>query len=164
MRKHYGRLALFEFTVVLLLLLLVYIVCYPGFQKAKSAVYARNCMGNQQQIATMLTIYAVEHGEQYPKHWRDALNGDRTCLACKEKETPIGYGCNVNILGEDIKSLGTGVTKANGILLTADGGNARHVIETNDDIDKMSHPKGFVASFLDGHAEYLSSETVVKLR
>lgn len=51
------------------------------------------------------------------------------------------------------------------VLLSADGGNAHHLLDSRSDIDGRRHvPGGYIAAFLDSHVAWRNSAAPVQLQ
>ncbi len=73
----------------------------------------------------------------------------------------ISYGYNSALSGKTLQTLNANNPAS--ILCTADGGNESHLILTPTDISATRHLDGYIASFADGHVQYLHSGDTVQL-
>jgi prepilin-type processing-associated H-X9-DG protein len=140
----------------------------PGPHLAEAIVKGRAkmkmtmCTNNLRQLALAIVMYAGDHDGVYPTVegcWAMLMVGPE-CLRCPmAPDVPNGYGYNTHIAGKgegDIRDRAT-------VLAFADCKAPGGLIRTLEDIDQTRHDGGFVAVFLDGHAEYLKAGTKVRL-
>jgi len=115
------------------------------------------CVRNQQQIATLVTIYAQEHSGNFPNDdFFGALKADPRVLECPEG-VGIGYGYNGNLRGVNSAK----VINPVGTLLLSEGEGKPFT--KSDDIDKTRHAYMFNVCFVDGHMEKYAPQYPVTL-
>ena len=168
------------FTACFALVLLGYLSMNSP-RSARDHAYSTLCCSYQRAMAQALMMYAEDHHGKAPHSLTD--NSFKTCLtdmigdANKFLECPalpgrIGFGYNRNAQDAYL----TVISHPTTFVLTADGGNAQHLLTSQSDIAETRHdlpppefdrrlrnPRGFAVSFVDGHVEYLHAGTVVSL-
>ncbi|MEI7833857.1 MAG: DUF4190 domain-containing protein [bacterium] len=132
-----------------------------------------HCMSQQRKIAYAVLAYYQEHGDTLPTAetvWNDC-NIEPLLLMCPSKyKVTNGYGYNSYMSKKNLgdASLATPIS----IILTADGGDANNLLKSAADIDATRHihnikserdrlftrPDGFIASYVDGHVEFLRAK------
>ncbi len=134
------------------------------------------CLNNQRRLMQAIMIYEEEHNYYLPHDFSELtpyLRNDETTLKCPDSVQAIGYGYNRFAIGLSFDD----VNKPQTMLITADGGNTRHLLERRGDIDDRRHvheisdvilepnpAHGFVAGYADGHTAVLLSGAKVQLQ
>lgn len=151
-------------SAVIVLVAVAFALSKVLFLRQRALEYGRetHCASNQRQIALAILLYTEEHEGMYPRSFAD-LQLPAAVLHCQTDRKPfeygdiqrISYGLNGH-LGE-VKS--TQVHDPATLLLTADGGNARHLLQSSRDIAAQRHyydlgAKMFCATYADGHVEF----------
>lgn len=155
MRKGF---TLIELLVVIAIIAILAAILFPVFSKAREKARQAACTSNQKQIALNVNIYAQENEESLPTTaatWRSeiGLSGSKI-MVCKNESGAISYGFNASLLGS---SLGAVQNANTDVLLTAD--SQVDGMATFADLKKR-HNQGAIASFLDGHVEFIKSSAV----
>jgi prepilin-type N-terminal cleavage/methylation domain-containing protein/prepilin-type processing-associated H-X9-DG protein len=155
---------LIELLVVIAIIAILAAILFPVFAKAREKARQSSCLNNQRQIAVAILMYAQDHDETLPDHssvWPE-INVDRNILMCPTKGKKVA---NAYVYHFGVSSLALGeITDPSGSLLTMDGQHAAttspvtydNVAYTIDDVDAR-HSNKFVATFVDGHVDVLST-------
>lgn len=156
MRKGF---TLIELLVVIAIIAILAAILFPVFSKAREKARQAACTSNQKQIALSVNMYAQENEESLPPtaaSWQSdiGLSGSKILL-CKNESGAISYGFNASLIGSSLGAVQNGVTD---VLLTAD--SQVSTMATFADLKKR-HNSGAIASFLDGHVEFLKSATTM---
>ena len=159
MRKGF---TLIELLVVIAIIAILAAILFPVFSKAREKARQAACTSNQKQIALAVNMYAQENEESLPPtaaSWAAdiGLSGSKI-LVCKNESGAISYGFNNSLIGSSLGAVQNGTTD---VILTADSqGNGATppvaVMNTFADMKKR-HNQGAIASFLDGHVEFIKS-------
>ncbi|HEY3380015.1 MAG TPA: hypothetical protein VGL77_21280 [Armatimonadota bacterium] len=157
------------------------------FSQARPNYPTNQCLNNQCQLAMTFLMYAQDHGERLPQGWSN-ISGyvveKSDLLVCPLEKKPfhrdLGYGFNRHIAGKSFADL----PELSHLLLTADSvrpnmlissvadiDSARHVavrmIDTEAEpynVEELTKPRGFIASFVDGHVEFIAAGKTVRLK
>jgi len=136
---------------------------------------AQSCLSNQRQIVIAASIYASDHDGKLPSSliMQEGFLADRSILRCPEKKATIGYGYNRSAVGLPVAR----VRHPDKMILSADGGNAQHLLTEQRDIDESRHafhgapfnwrlryPCGFVVGYADTHVTVFPAGTRVQLQ
>lgn len=155
MRKGF---TLIELLVVIAIIAILAAILFPVFSKAREKARQATCTSNQKNIALAVNIYAQENEESLPPtaaSWAGDIGLSGKVLVCKNESGAISYGFNNSLIGS---SLGAVQNANTDVILTAD--SQANAMATFADIKKR-HNSGAIASFLDGHVEFLKSATVM---
>ena len=152
---------LIELLVVIAIIAILAAILFPVFAKAREKARQTKCTSNQRQIALAASMYAQESDEKLPtiSNFWTGINVASAVFVCPSKKTLTnGYVYSSRLDG---KSLGE-LPSANLCVLTADGATvsagAANIWYGNADYD-FRHDKGIIASFVDGHVEYLKTQS-----
>ena len=161
---------LIELLVISALFVLLLAILLPVYTKSREKARQTNCLGNQDQLADALILYAQEHNETLPAILTGAKDDDilasldvpRRILRCPDSPTSPAYNLAADLLGASLASIDTACQVDS--LLTADGvvpAGAREcagLIVRKGDIATTRHAgAGFIASFLDGHVVFITA-------
>ena len=150
MRKGF---TLIELLVVIAIIAILAAILFPVFSKAREKARQAACMSNQKQIALSVNMYAQENEESLPPaaaSWRADIGlGGSKIMLCKNESGAISYGFNESLIGSSLGAVQNGTTD---VILTAD--SQADTMATFAALKKR-HNNGAIASFLDGHVEYL---------
>jgi len=156
------------------------------FANGRPTYPTNRCRSNQRQLALYITMYAQDHQDRLPAQLSDVFiyDEDSDILACPLSHhafhPPLGYSLNGNLAGKSYLDL----PNPESMLLTADSIHpsmriltvrdidpTRHVAlkmvnagGEADDVEDLSHPRGFVASFVDGSARFVDDVNAVRLK
>lgn len=141
------------------------------------------CLSNQRQLAAACAMYAQDHDGRLPRQLSEiGLSHDAVmvCPSSRQAFHPtLGYGLNSQLTGKMLAA----IPEPARVLLTADSihpgmritsltdiATARHLAikattggeaDTSED---FSQPRGCIASFADGHVEFVAVGTVIRLK
>lgn len=142
---------LIELLVVISIIAILAAILFPTFGKAREKARQTKCLGNLQQMATALLLWAQDHDERLPTGgtvW-DNLALPAACLRCPTApQVAHGYVYNSLVAGKSLGDLNNPVTK----VLTADGNNATHLASCGTECEPR-HLGKLGLSFADGHVE-----------
>lgn len=159
------------------------------FGKARPNYPPTICSNNQRSLAMGMIMYAQDHGNRLPRQLSDIRAyvepDDLVCpLSKRAFHGTLGYGLNSSLSGMSLSDLEK-IPNPSSILLTADSIQPNMLITSITDIDTTRHvalkvitkrsgdadsvedlsqPRGFVASFADGHVEFVTDGDEVRLK
>jgi len=155
--QNFRGFSVIELLVVIVLIVLLTAMLFPGGGYARQKGYEKTCINNQRQIALAIQIYTQDNGNRYPlaKGAWQALNMPPKSLICPTAGKAIinGYGYSYGLNGRAIsdKDFGHDPKK---VLLTADAVTAcNNVLRIPGDICLLHTNSKAVMSFADGHVE-----------
>ncbi|HEY3379284.1 MAG TPA: DUF1559 domain-containing protein [Armatimonadota bacterium] len=188
MRKGF---TLIELLVVIAIIAILAAILFPVFGKAREKARMTQCMSNQKQIALAITMYTQENDETMPGTaglidgtiaanqpgptrqsdyaWRTAIGVADKVYNCTSSgrdgsstmptTTTTGPEIGMNV---SLYAVGLGVIfSPETTILTADA-NANGISSPNDFDSRHNDKKGLVASFCDGHVEYIVAANLPK--
>lgn len=156
-RSYGGGCAVFPIAFSLLALYLLVISRYHGDKDPPWTL----CMSNQKQIAQAAMMNAQEQDEVLPSVSELLPLVPEKVLRCSARcDIAVGYGYNQALQGRKLDD----IVDASIMLLSADGGNAAHLITGPSDIVTTRHSKQAVIAFVDGHAELLAAGKLATVR
>ena len=162
---------LVELMVVLLIIIVLVLSLLPVMSKAREKARQSTCINNQRQLNIAMTTYSQDGIDIFPgdpsdtsgKIWRTAMGdslGNPGIFHCPSIKLDgsfafPNYGMNATLCG-----VATGAVKLTSTaLLTAD---AKHnMLISSADADILRHETGFIASFVDGHEQFITAATPV---
>lgn len=133
-------------------------IIFPVISGTREHARQVACMSNQKNIALQVQLYAEEHEESLPQtadSWASDIGVSGKVLICRNESGPISYGINGSLLGSRLCVVQNATSD---IVLTAD--SQVHTMATFADLKKR-HNQGTVASFLDGHVEFIKSSVIM---
>lgn len=179
MRKGF---TLIELLVVIAIIAILAAILFPVFAKAREKARQTACTSNQRQIAMAIQMYAQENDETLPGDtsrisgataewslanlaspaiWRTSIDVPDKIYDCKSKGYDgapgaghAEYGMNAAVFGLALGQL----AYQDSTLLTADTAGKDAIVAAGD-ID-LRHGGGYLASFVDGHVEYIKKAPV----
>jgi prepilin-type processing-associated H-X9-DG protein len=131
-------------------------IFFPVFAKAREKACETTCLSNQQHLCTAIQMFAQDHHGSFPANLDMCIMGQNAkLLHCPSTPSQLllGYGVNCklcNRLFADIENPAT-------LLCTADCNETSCFLNTESDIDCTRHHKGFNASFVDGHVQFMKT-------
>jgi len=140
-------------------ILMLALILFPVFARARDAAKAANCQSNVKQISMAMKFYLSDWNDTYPpaENWCDAM--DKYTMAPKIYVCPsvpeklCGYGFNDVLAGQPegiIKDVSATVT----IFESDEGWNAHG--RSDAMITLPRHSRGFTTGFADGHVMSVS--------
>ena len=144
-------------------------ILYPVASRAREKARERFCLSRQREIAMALQMYTQDNNGVFPATFPGPVTAYLTgTLTTNVFHCPTDNAANSISFGYNSALSGnkTEVVNANNpasLLCTADGGNASHMIETPANISTTRHLNGYIASFADGHVQYLRSGEHIQL-
>ena len=182
MRKMPRGVSIWEWLIVVLLLMVFASVLFPIFAKAREGARKPTCTGNVKQLATAAVMYAQDNNQQFPgidgSSWVSKIapyvGNEKKLFWCQsdppKKKNKVSYAYSGLLLRPD----GTGVRDSaivsvsevgvladtappaefpNGYVI---GGCALNA-SVQSVMPALRHSKGCVVGFADGHAKYYAS-------
>ena len=150
-----------EISCIVFILFACYAPLRPLFERNHYPPSER-CMVNQKEISSAFEMYALDNHDRLPEKW-DSIKLDSDTFICpstiRHFHQPGGYGVNAYLLGKNLNDIKDPTTK----LLTMDAKQMTSLIHSPDDI-ALRHYGGFIAAFLDGHAELITDMGKVRLQ
>jgi prepilin-type processing-associated H-X9-DG protein len=132
----------------------------------------RTCMRNQRQVSIAIQMYCQDHDGRFPATIEDIApyDGDHTIFQCIRHDNAYtqprilgGFGYNGLLAGHTLKEVADPAT----LLLLADSIQPRMVMRSRTDIDRRRHgtapERGFNATFVDGHVEFLPEHEATRV-
>ena len=150
---------LIELLVVITIIAILAAILFPVFSRAREKAYQTTCLSNQKQIALANMMYTQENKEKMPK--ADAKVFDTIKITGKVLVCPTAEkGSQSYVYNATLSSISLGaLANPENIWLTADAATTMiDPVGTNADDIGMRHSGGFIASFVDGHAEYVNNK------
>lgn len=171
-------------TVVLLFLLvaLLFPLLMQSAMRGRRPAHTINCLSNQRQIALASEMFAQDNNETMPGHitwaagqivgshtlWVEELSLSSKVLRCPDSDSAMSYGLATDLIGQSCDIVPS--ANAANVLLSADAksspgsvaSSADGLLFSRADINMTLHGNGkapnigFVASFLDGHVEFIT--------
>ncbi len=157
---HRPAFTLVEFLVVMVIVVILAALTFPGFHLARAKARQSSCANNQRQIALAVLAFAQDHEECFPiaRDFWTSLNLDPKLLICPSdnRTETNSYVCNNIICGTRMATF----RNHQDTMVTADGmsnpvaatDTVSNIAYSSQNLDKR-HQGKFVASFLDGHVE-----------
>jgi prepilin-type N-terminal cleavage/methylation domain-containing protein/prepilin-type processing-associated H-X9-DG protein len=162
---------LIELLVVIAVIAVLAAILFPVFAKAREKSRQTACTSNQRQITTAIQIYAQDNEQTMPStqgditaNWRGKLSMSEKIFNCPSGRgdgtaTAPEYGMNGALFGVSLDN----IIKPEITILVADCQSAKAANVTLPDstaLDTTRHGKGYIAAFVDGHAQMLQSSVV----
>jgi len=184
MRKGF---TLIELLVVIAIIAILAAILFPVFSKAREKARQTNCLSNQRQISVAAQMYCQDNNETLPSAtantygtatvpsagvspfptystaWQTSMALSSKVLTCKDSVLTVAYN-----YASDLNNASLGSVNASNqvdTLLSADAagttGTANGTFITTADINLTLHGNtpttGFIASFMDGHVAFVTS-------
>lgn len=157
---------LIELLVVIAIIAILAAILFPVFSKAREKARQSACTSNQKQIVQAALLYAQENDEKMPDTpstlWSLVPAKVNKCLSENSTSPYVVNNLCINKALADIPSASeTPFTMdgAHAATVAPDPVTAVDVAYTTNDYD-MRHGGGFIASFADGHVEYLKRDLI----
>ncbi len=149
-----------EIFIVVFGLGVLCVFLYPVFFVKAREKANTSCANNQKVIVCMAMEYAQDHQERLPTastFWQKLQVAPWHLICPRKPEAANGYGFNIHLGG--LANAYEACDDPATVPVTADSDNPRHVLVMNTDLVRRERG-GCIASFLDGHIEECSPDTV----